>query len=107
MSDLYNRVLLWHKLVAVVTGGLALCSAKHKLNRTEAEGWVRSLRDTADEIESVIQDRGFILDSKGQRVVASTDCGAPVSVAEPRSNELSPLSGTQGAAKPRKATRKQ
>lgn len=71
MSDLYRRILLWHTLVARVTGGLALCSAKHRLNREEASGWAASLRNVADEIDSVVAGRGFILDDKGQRVLGS------------------------------------
>ncbi len=69
MTELYSRVLMWHKLVAQTTGGLALCSARHKLNRAEALDWVEKLRNVSDEIDSVIQGRGFILDDRGQRVV--------------------------------------
>lgn len=71
MSELYRRVLLWHKLIALTTGGLALCSVKHRLNREEAVSWVQSLRNVADEIESVMEGRGFILDERGKRVVQS------------------------------------
>lgn len=68
MSELYARVLLWHKLVAQTTGGLALCSAKKALNRAEATSWVVALRNVSDEIQSVLDGAGFLLDSKGQRV---------------------------------------
>lgn len=71
LSELYARVLLWHKLVAQTTGGLALCSAKKVLNRTEATSWVAALRNVSDEIQSVLDGAGFLLDSKGQRVVDS------------------------------------
>lgn len=72
MSELYQRVLLWHKLVAQTTGGLALCSAKGKLPRGEAVLWLNALRNVADEIEEVLAGRPFILDDKGQRLVDST-----------------------------------
>ena len=71
MTELYRRVLLWHKLLAQQTGGLALCSVKHRLNRDEATGWSTMLRNVADEIDSVIAGTGFILDERGQRVVQS------------------------------------
>lgn len=71
MTDLYRRVLLWHKLTAQCTGGMALCSAKHKLNKEEARGWIKRLRNVSDEIEAVIRGYGFILDDKGERVVES------------------------------------
>lgn len=72
LSDLYSRILLWHKLVAMQTGGLALCSAKRKLNVTEATGWVEGLRKVADDIEAFLRDGTFVLDDRGQRVVALT-----------------------------------
>lgn len=72
VSELYHRLLLWHKLVAQQTGGLALCSVRHRLNRDEARGWSTMLRNVADEIDSVIEGRGFILDDRGQRVVESS-----------------------------------
>jgi len=71
MTELYRRILTWHKLVAQVTGGLALCSARHKLNRTEALAWADGLRDVSDEIRSVVETGAFILDDKGRRVVGS------------------------------------
>lgn len=70
-------MLLWHKLVASTTGGLALCSAKHRLNRDEASNWARILRDVSDEIQEVLAGRPFILDGKGQRVVQSGSGGIP------------------------------
>lgn len=70
-SPLYNRILLWHKLVAQTTGGLALCSAKGKLPREEALRWVAALRNVSDEIQSVLDGTGFILDTHGRRVVGS------------------------------------
>lgn len=91
MTELYARVLLWHKLVAQTTGGLALCSAKHRLNRDEAIGWATALRNVADEIEAVLAGHGFILDSRGQRGVGSgyraalVNAGLPM---EPRSDGL-------------------
>lgn len=72
MSELYARVLLWHKLICSTTGGLALCSVKHRLNRDEAQGWAATLRNVADEIEAVLAGHGFILDDKGRRVVQSS-----------------------------------
>lgn len=71
MSDLYARVLLWHKLIAMCTGGLALCSARHRLNRDEAKGWSTTLRNVADEIDAFLLDGTLILDDKGQRVIKS------------------------------------
>ncbi len=71
LSELYQRVLLWHKLVAQTTGGLALCSAKGRLPRGEALAWTDALRRVSDEIQSVLDGTGFILDSKGQRLVGS------------------------------------
>ena len=71
MTELYSRVLLWHKLVAKTTGGLALCSAKRTLPRGEAVLWLNALRNVADEIESVLAGEGFILDERGQRMVRS------------------------------------
>ena len=69
VSDLYRRVLLWHTLVARVTGGLALCSAKRTLPREEATAWADSLQNVADEIREVLARRPFILDDKGRRMV--------------------------------------
>ncbi len=69
MTDLYHRILLWHKLVAMQTGGLALCSAKHRLNRVEATGWVDALQNVADDMRAFLHDGTFVLDDKGQRVL--------------------------------------
>lgn len=71
MTELYQRILLWHKLVASTTGGLALCSARHRLNRDEAKSWADTLRNVSDEIREVVEGRPFILDDKGRRVVES------------------------------------
>jgi hypothetical protein len=71
MSELYQRVLLWHKLVAQTTGGLALCSAKRTLPREEATRWADALQNVSDEIREVLAGRPFILDDKGQRMVGS------------------------------------
>lgn len=71
MTEVYARVLLWHKLIAMQTGGMALCAAKHRLNQTEARGWVDAFRNVADDIEKFLTDRTFVLDDKGQRVVGS------------------------------------
>lgn len=71
VSDLYHRVLLWHKLICMQTGGLALCSVKHRLNRDEALKWVAAFRNVADDIEAVLAGQPFILDDKGQRIVKS------------------------------------
>lgn len=71
MSELYQRVLMWHKMICQTTGGLALCSAKHRLNREEASRWVTYLRDAADDIQTFLDTGQFVLDSKGQRVVKS------------------------------------
>ncbi len=69
MTDLYRRILLWHKLVAMQTGGLALCSAKHRLNRVEATGWADALQNVADDIRAFLHDGTFVLDDKGRRVL--------------------------------------
>lgn len=66
MSELYARVLLWHKLVATVTGGLALCSAKRKLPREETERWIELLGNVSAEMGEVLAGRPFIIDDKGQ-----------------------------------------
>lgn len=71
MTDLYSRILLWHKLLAMQTGGLALCSAKHRLNRDEARGWANAARNVADDIDAFLGTGAFILDDRGARVV---DC---------------------------------
>lgn len=71
MSELYHRVLLWHKLVAQVTGGLALCSAKRNLPRTDAVAWAETLRNVSDEIQAVLAGQPFILDDKGRPVAQS------------------------------------
>lgn len=73
MSALYARVLLWHKLVAVCTGGLALCSAKHRLNRDEAQTWIDALENVAADIRQFLSDQTFVLDDKGRRVIGSVD----------------------------------
>lgn len=72
MADLYHRILLWHKLLAMQTGGLALCSAKHRLNRSEAAMWSHNCRNVADDIDQFLHDGTFILDDRGARMV---DCG--------------------------------
>lgn len=72
MPELYPRLLLWHKLVAMQTGGMALCSVKRKLNREEFKGWATMLRNVADEIDAFLCDGSFILDDKGQRMFPST-----------------------------------
>lgn len=72
MTDLYSRILLWHKLLAMQTGGLALCSAKHRLNRDEARGWSTAARNVADDIEAFLDTGAFILDDRGQRMVWSS-----------------------------------
>lgn len=85
MSDgvLFRRVLLWHKLIAQVTGGIALTSSKRALNREQATEWSTSLRNVADEIDAVLAGKSFILDERGQRMVGSAPgAGTPVSVAE-------------------------
>lgn len=69
MTDLYSRILLWHKLLAMQTGGLALCSARHRLNRDEARGWIDAARNVADDIEAFLETGAFILDDRGMRVV--------------------------------------
>lgn len=65
LTDLYGRILLWHKLVAQQTGGLALCSAKRKLNRDEAKGWSGMLRAVANDIDWFLKKGAFALDDKG------------------------------------------
>lgn len=85
MSDLYRRVLMWHKLVCTTTGGLALCSAKRKLNPAEAMTWIDLLRTVADDIESVLHDAPAVLDAKGQRVVGSGAARADIPL--PRTRE--------------------
>lgn len=78
MPELYPRLLLWHKLVAMQTGGMALCSVKRKLNREEFKGWSTTLRNVADDIDAFLDTGSFILDDKGQRVVQSgTDRANP------------------------------
>jgi|HubBroStandDraft_3_1064219.scaffolds.fasta_scaffold00924_15 hypothetical protein len=69
MTELYFRLLLWHKLIAQQTGGLALCSVKHKLNREEARGWIEALRNVSDDIQAVLDGAPPVIDSKGRRVV--------------------------------------
>lgn len=71
VPDLYSRILLWHKLLAMQTGGLALCSAKHRLNRDEARGWADAARNVADDITAFLETGAFILDDRGQRMI---DC---------------------------------
>lgn len=71
MTDLYSRILLWHKLLAMQTGSLALCSAKHRLNRDEARGWADAARNVADDIETFLETGAFVLDDRGARVVSS------------------------------------
>lgn len=118
MTDLYTRILLWHKLVAMQTGGLALCSAKHRLNVTEARGWIEALRNVSDDIEAFLKDGTFVLDGKGQRVVGLSDRAAPIgtisgsstqrTVSRSISDELPPPKTATGGGTPlRKATRKQ
>lgn len=70
--DLYSRILLWHKLLAMQTGSLALCSAKHRLNRDEARGWATAARNVADDIDAFLGTGAFILDDRGARVVDYT-----------------------------------
>lgn len=71
MSQLYTRILLWHKLTAQVTGGLALCSSKRMLNRAEAEDWAARLENVAADVRQFLHDATFVLDAKGQPVVQS------------------------------------
>lgn len=117
MSVLYTRVLLWHKLLAMQTGGLALCSARHKLNRDEARGWADAARNVADDIEAFLETGAFILDDKGARVVdcaigsnamgVKTGTGGPLHVVtQPKSHaELSKATGRKAGGL-RVATRK-
>lgn len=72
MPDLYSRLLLWHKLVAMQTGGMALCSVKRKLNHDEFRGWATVLRNVADEIDAFLRDGSFLLDDRGQRMYPAT-----------------------------------
>lgn len=105
MSELYTRVLLWHKLVAMQTGGLALCSARHRLNRDEARIWIDTLRNVADDMTQFLLDGTFILDSKGQRVVQSAGEGAsPETAREVQhvATHAKPHSGTDPRATDRK-----
>lgn len=113
MADLYPRLLLWHKLVCMQTGGIALCSAKRKLNRDEAKGWSTVLRNVADEIDAFLRDGSFILDNKGQRMYAtaieraspSTDTEAQhVTGANPQTPDTRAVSRKAGGL--RVATRK-
>ena len=62
---------MWHRLVCLTTGGLALCSAKKKLNRAEAISWIEQLRNVADDIQAALEDTDTVLDAKGRRVVGS------------------------------------
>jgi len=71
MSELRDRLLLWHKLVCMVTGGIASTYVRAGLNRETGQQWVTWLRDVADEIEAVLNGRPFILDNKGKRLVQS------------------------------------
>lgn len=90
MSNLYSRILLWHKLVAMQTGGLALCAAKHKLSVTEARSWVEGLRNVADDIETFLRDGTFALDDKGCRVVHSAGERASLEPAEQEAGHVGP-----------------
>lgn len=53
------------------TGGLALCSAKRTLNRTEAMGWATTLENVAADIRQFLKDGTFTLDDKGRPMVQS------------------------------------
>lgn len=96
MTDLYRRVLLWHKLLAQQTGGLALCSAKHRLNRDEARGWATMLRNVSDEINEFLDTGAFILDERGQRVVQSVHRAVLAAETQPRSDGTSTETATGG-----------
>ena len=71
MSELRDRLLLWHKLVCMVTGGIASTYVKKGLNPETGRQWVTWLRDVADEVEAVLNGRPFVLDNKGRRLVQS------------------------------------
>lgn len=94
MTDLYRRILLWHKLLAMQTGGLALCSARHKLNRDEAKGWSGAARNVADDIDAFLHDGTFVLDDKGQRVVHSGTEGTTGPLAQEDRHEVGSKEGS-------------
>lgn len=83
------------------TGGIALCSAKRKLNRTEAVGWSSMLRSVADDIDAFLETGTFLLDDRGQPMVKSTlsRSTGPMSVMDtPRSDEMAPPRTATGRA---------
>lgn len=108
MTHLYRRILLWHKLIAQQTGGIALCAAKHKLNRDEARGWSTMFRNVADEIDAFLRDGSFLLDERGQRVFPSGADGARQQKQEAEHENVASLGSVEGiqtqAASPPKRT---
>lgn len=104
MTPLYTRLLLWHKLTAMCTGGLALCSAKHRLNRAEATGWVTALRNVSDDIQAFLDTGEFILDSKGQRMVGCAVLSGKIDMVsqEIRDEPAGEKPATAGAASTKK-----
>ena len=103
VSVLYHRVLLWHKLVALVTGGLAMCSAKHRLNREEALSWVENLRNVADDISQFLEYDTFILDDRGRRVLNTPVAGCSDGGATPPADGTSPSSVVPGSSNPERS----
>lgn len=104
MTPLYTRLLLWHKLTAMCTGGLALCSAKHRLNRTEAIGWAESLENVAADIRQFLNTGEFLLDNRGQREIKSAGEGRTISteLQEIRDEPAGEKPVTAGAASTKK-----
>lgn len=111
---LRNRLLLWHKVLAQLTGTLSLCYGGSGLRKASLMDWVERLRSVADDIQAVAENRAPVLDEQGLRMMKSLGATAPtegVSVNSEKSDEVTPErsgrrqpgSGTTG---PRVATRK-
>src|SRR5882672_4138129 len=66
------------------TGGLALCSAKRKLNRDEACGWAAALENVSADIRQFLDDGTFVLDDRGQRMVRSITASPDKTVRSPQ-----------------------
>lgn len=70
--NLRVRILMWHRVLAMLTGSMVLAYGKKGLSKQEAEHWVEQMKNVCADIRAILEGQPPILDSKGQRVVRLT-----------------------------------
>lgn len=83
-TNLKDRMMLWHKGLAQVTGAMALSYFGTGLPRGVAVEWARRARIVADDMDAIANGKASALDETGQRVLDCVASPAPTARRETR-----------------------